>query len=81
MDVSRMIAEVGGIVNVSGSRIATPFAPPSPGSTPMMVPSTMPITAIDEVERRDRDLESEEEVLDAAIALSSPAGPRAGPSA
>src|SRR5439155_1109986 len=26
-----MIAEVGGIVNVSGSRIATPLAPPSPG--------------------------------------------------
>src|SRR6185295_13889790 len=37
-----MIAEVGGIVNVSGSRIATPFAPPSPGSTPMITPSTMP---------------------------------------
>src|SRR6185503_10211698 len=46
MDVSRMIAEVGGIVNVSGRRIATPFAPPSPGSTPMIVPSTMPTTAI-----------------------------------
>ena len=40
-----MIAEVGGIVNVKGSRIATPFAPPSPGSTPMMVPRTMPTTA------------------------------------
>ena len=39
-----MIAEVGGIVNVSGSRIATPFAPPSPGSTPMITPSTMPIS-------------------------------------
>ena len=37
-----MIAEVGGIVNVSGSRIATPLAPPSPGSTPMMTPSRMP---------------------------------------
>ena len=37
-----MIAEVGGIVNVSGSRIATPFAPPSPGSTPMITPSTTP---------------------------------------
>src|SRR3990167_3081153 len=40
-----MIAEVGGIVNVSGSRIATPLAPPRPGSTPMTVPSAMPITA------------------------------------
>ena len=39
-----MIAEVGGIVNVSGSRIATPFAPPRPGSTPMMTPSMMPTT-------------------------------------
>src|SRR5262245_20370847 len=41
-----MMADVGGIVNVRGSRIATPLAPPSPGSTPMMVPSTMPTTAI-----------------------------------
>ena len=30
-----MIAVVGGIVNVSGSRMATPLAPPRPGSTPM----------------------------------------------
>ncbi len=37
-----MIAEVGGIVNVSGSSIATPLAPPRPGSTPMITPSTMP---------------------------------------
>ena len=37
-----MIAEVGGIVKVSGSRIATPLAPPRPGSTPMMTPSRMP---------------------------------------
>src|SRR6266404_4795719 len=41
-----MMAEVGGMRNVSGSRMATPFAPPSPGSTPMMVPSVMPTTAI-----------------------------------
>ena len=37
-----MIAEVGGIENVSGSRIATPLAPPRPGSTPMTTPSRMP---------------------------------------
>ena len=37
-----MMAEVGGMVNVSGSRIATPLAPPRPGSTPMMTPSRMP---------------------------------------
>src|ERR1044071_4309096 len=38
-----MIAEVGGIVNVSGSRIAMPFAPPSPGSTPMITPRLTPM--------------------------------------
>src|SRR5690349_23879855 len=47
MHDSRMIAEVAppgccAIEKVSGSRIATPFAPPSPGSTPMITPSTMP---------------------------------------
>ena len=36
------MAEVGSIVNVSGSRIATPFGPPSPGSTPTKMPSTSP---------------------------------------
>jgi hypothetical protein len=40
-----MIAEVGFMENVSGSRIATPLAPPRPGSTPMTVPSVMPSTA------------------------------------
>src|SRR5574342_300312 len=45
MEVSRMMAEVGGIVKVSGSRMATPLAPPSPGSTPMIVPSMMPTIA------------------------------------
>src|SRR4051812_20947069 len=47
MQESRMIAEVVppglcAIENVRGSRIATPLAPPRPGSTPMMTPSTMP---------------------------------------
>ena len=37
-----MIAEVGFIENVSGSRIAMPLAPPRPGSTPISTPSTMP---------------------------------------
>ena len=37
-----MIAEVGDIENVSGSRIATPLAPPRPGNTPMTTPSMMP---------------------------------------
>src|SRR5512141_2568320 len=44
MHDSMMIADVGGIANVSGSRMATPLAPPRPGSTPMMTPSTMPIS-------------------------------------
>lgn len=39
-----MIADVGCIEKVRGSRIATPFAPPSPGRMPMIMPSTMPIT-------------------------------------
>src|SRR6185436_5041666 len=47
MHDSRMIAEVVppgtcDMENVSGSRIATPLAPPSPGSTPMITPRMMP---------------------------------------
>ena len=37
-----MIADVGDIVNVSGSRIAMPLAPPRPGNTPISTPSVMP---------------------------------------
>ena len=39
-----MMAEVGVIVKVSGSKMATPLAPPSPGNTPINTPSTMPTT-------------------------------------
>src|ERR1700722_9629295 len=42
MPDSMTIAEVGSIVNVSGSRMATPLGPPSPGSTPTKMPSTSP---------------------------------------
>src|ERR1700751_1231065 len=42
MQDSITIADVGSIVKVSGSRIATPFGPPSPGSTPTKMPSTSP---------------------------------------
>src|SRR6185436_10584665 len=43
MQESRMIAEVAppgvcAMLKVSGSRMATPLAPPSPGSTPMITP-------------------------------------------
>src|SRR4051812_7212923 len=42
MQDSITIAEVGSMVKVRGSRIATPFGPPSPGSTPTKTPSTSP---------------------------------------
>src|SRR3954467_6367894 len=47
MQESRMMAEVVppgdcAMEKVSGSRMATPLAPPRPGSTPMITPSTMP---------------------------------------
>src|SRR5260370_27918079 len=42
MNDSITIADVGSMVNVSGSRMATPFGPPSPGSTPTKMPSTSP---------------------------------------
>src|SRR3981189_1467948 len=42
MHDSITIADVGSMVKVSGSRIATPFGPPSPGSTPTKMPSTSP---------------------------------------
>src|SRR5450631_1041980 len=42
MHDSITIAEVGSMVKVNGSRIATPFGPPSPGSTPTKMPSTSP---------------------------------------
>ena len=37
-----MIAEVGDMPKVRGRRIATPLAPPRPGSTPISTPRTMP---------------------------------------
>ncbi len=43
MQESITIADVGSIVKVSGSRIATPFGPPKPGSTPTKTPSKRPI--------------------------------------
>src|SRR5688572_8221329 len=48
MHDSRMIAEVAppgvcAMPKVSGSRMATPLAPPSPGSTPMITPRITPV--------------------------------------
>src|SRR3954466_15507714 len=48
MQESRMMAEVAppgvcAMLKVSGSRMATPLAPPRPGSTPMITPRTTPV--------------------------------------
>ena len=37
-----MMAVVGGMAKVSGRRIATPLAPPRPGSTPIRTPRMTP---------------------------------------
>src|ERR1041384_7244419 len=49
MHESITIAEVGSMVKVSGSRIATPFGPPRPGRTPTKMPSTRPTIMSDSV--------------------------------
>src|SRR4029079_5806020 len=46
MQESITMAVVGSIVKVSGSRIATPFGPPRPGSTPTKMPSVSPTIII-----------------------------------
>ena len=52
------IAEVGDIVKVSGSRMATPLAPPRPGSTPISTPRMMPTNISADVHRRQHDGEA-----------------------
>src|SRR5260370_32756775 len=49
MHDSITMAEVGSMVKVSGSRIATPFGPPRPGSTPTKMPSTRPTIIRDRI--------------------------------
>src|SRR6185369_210875 len=49
MQESITIAVVGSIVKVSGRRMATPFGPPNPGSTPTKMPSTSPMIIIDRI--------------------------------
>ena len=44
-------ALTGDMAKVSGSRIAMPLAPPSPGSTPMRTPSTMPTSISQHIRR------------------------------
>jgi hypothetical protein len=43
MHDNMMMAEVGDIENVRGSKIAMPLAPPRPGSTPMITPRVTPM--------------------------------------
>src|SRR5215470_191440 len=71
MHESITIAEVGSIVNVSGNRIATPFGPPSPGSTPTKMPSTSPTSisaSVFQVSRTEKPVSSSES---ASIAVGS----------
>ena len=42
MLVSRMIAEIGSIVKVSGKSSDTPLGAPNPGNTPTRMPSRTP---------------------------------------
>src|SRR6516164_11708183 len=49
MHDSITMADVGSIVNVSGSRIATPLGPPRPGSTPTKMPSRRPSSISDRI--------------------------------
>src|SRR5256885_3905750 len=49
MHESITIADVGSIVKVRGSRIATPFGPPRPGNTPTKMPRTSPTIMSDSV--------------------------------
>src|SRR5215510_13086347 len=49
MQESMTMAEVGSMVKVSGSRIATPFGPPRPGRTPTKIPRTRPTIISDSV--------------------------------
>jgi hypothetical protein len=42
MPASMMSADTGSRYTVTGSRIATPVVPPTPGSTPISRPSTVP---------------------------------------
>jgi hypothetical protein len=46
MHDSRIMPDVCGMTKVTGSRMATPLAPPRPGNTPMIVPRIIPAVAI-----------------------------------
>src|ERR1700675_540456 len=69
MHDSITIAEVGSIVNVRGSRIATPFGPPNPGSTPTKMPSRRPTSISASVFQVSRTAKPWSRRVNASIAL------------
>src|SRR5882762_3669649 len=80
MHESKMIAEVVppgccAIENVRGSRMATPFAPPRPGSTPMMMPRTTPTNISS---RLSGDSATPNPCISALISSTQPPFPCAG---
>src|SRR3954471_18619415 len=71
MHDSITMAEVGSIVKVSGSRIATPFGPPRPGSTPTKMPSTSPSIMSARIFQVSRTLKLRRRSPTASIALAA----------
>src|SRR5215471_107239 len=69
MQESITMAVVGSIVKVSGSRMATPFGPPSPGNTPTKMPSTSPMIIKTSVLNVSRTLKPWSRRPNASIAL------------
>ena len=84
MHDSRMIAEVAppgvcAIPKVSGSRIATPLAPPRPGSTPMITPEDHAGEHQRDVGQRERDAEAMRRAWISSMLSSAPAATPSGP--
>src|SRR5439155_21462113 len=74
MHESMTMAEVGSIVKVSGSRIATPLGPPRPGSTPTKMPSTRPTIIRARIFQVSRTLKPQTRSPKASIVLASEEG-------
>src|ERR1700759_2644814 len=74
MHDSITMAEVGSMVKVSGSRMATPFGPPSPGSTPTKMPRMSPTIISDRIFQVRRTLKPYASRPSASIALVAEQG-------
>src|SRR2546421_10708494 len=72
MHDSITIAEVGSIVNVRGSRIATPFGPPRPGSTPTKMPRMSPSIMRARIFQVSRTLKPYSSRPNASMVVSAP---------